>query len=172
VTTGASHLKVGAHVLVQLGSELVTDAEQAILECVKNSYDADAPWCRIEIDTKESGTATEIGPATLRKFNAPSETVSVEILDTHGRPVLAGTKIAADATVERRLHYSGRITIEDKGDGLSPDKIRDSWLVISHSGKRATQGFQKLKTNLGRTPLGDKGLTALAKTGEKRAGYL
>jgi hypothetical protein len=27
-------------VLVQLGSELVTDAEQAILECVKNAYDA------------------------------------------------------------------------------------------------------------------------------------
>lgn len=161
MTTATNHLKVGAHVLVQLGSELVTDAEQAILECVKNSYDADAPWCRIEIDTKEAGTTTETGPATLRKFNQPFETVSVEILDTSGKPVFASTKIAADATVERRLHYSGRITIEDNGDGLSPDKVRDSWLVISRSGKRADQGFQKTKTNLGRTPLGDKGLGRL-----------
>jgi Histidine kinase-, DNA gyrase B-, and HSP90-like ATPase len=161
VTTDADHLKVGAHVLVQLGSELVTDAEQAILECVKNSYDADAPWCRIEIDTKETGTATETGPATLRRFNEPFETVSVEILDTSGRPVIASTKISADAILERRLHYNGRITIEDNGDGLSPDKIRDSWLVISRSSKRAGSGFQKGKTKLGRTPLGDKGLGRL-----------
>lgn len=155
------HLKVGAHVLVQLGSELVTDAEQAILECVKNSYDADAPWCRIEIDTREAGVAIETGPATLRKFNEAFETVSVEILDLAGRPVIASTKIPADATVERRLHYNGRITIEDTGDGLSPDKIRDSWLVISSSAKRAGQGFQKKKTIRGRTPLGDKGLGRL-----------
>jgi hypothetical protein len=37
-----AQLKVGAHVLVQLGAELVTDVEQAILECVKNAYDADS----------------------------------------------------------------------------------------------------------------------------------
>ena len=154
-------LRVDAHVLVQLGSELVTDAEQAILECVKNSYDADAPWCRIEIDTKENGTATETGPATLRNFKEPFETVSVEILDSSGTPVLASTKIAMDSTVERRLHYNGRITIEDNGDGLSPDKVRDAWLVISSSGKRAAHGFQKNKTKLGRTPLGDKGLGRL-----------
>lgn len=159
VTVG--HLKVGAHVLVQLGSELVTDAEQAILECVKNSYDADAPWCRIEIDTKENGTATETGPATLRKFKEPFDTVSVEIFDPSGKLVVASAKIAADSTVERRLHYKGRITIEDNGDGLSPDKVRDSWLVISRSAKRAEHGFKKKKTTLGRTPLGDKGLGRL-----------
>src|SRR4051812_40888569 len=47
-------LRVGAHVLVQLGSELVTDVEQALLECVKNAYDADSPGCRISIETGES----------------------------------------------------------------------------------------------------------------------
>ena len=36
-----AHIKVGAHVLTQLGRELVTDIEQALLECVKNAYDAD-----------------------------------------------------------------------------------------------------------------------------------
>src|SRR6204780_4386270 len=51
--TDDPQLKVGAHVLVQLGSELVTDVEQAILECVKNSYDADSPGCLIDIDTTE-----------------------------------------------------------------------------------------------------------------------
>ena len=38
-------LKIDAHVVRQLGEELISDPEQAILELVKNSYDADSPWC-------------------------------------------------------------------------------------------------------------------------------
>ncbi len=158
--SGGDHLKVGAHVLVQLGGELVTDVEQAILECVKNSYDADAPWCRIEIDTRETGRTIETGPASLRKFDENFETVSVEFFKA-GKAVTPSTKIAPNETVERHLTYTGRITIEDNGDGLSPDKIRESWLVISRSGKRAEHGSKKKKTRLGRTPLGDKGLGRL-----------
>ena len=159
VTTGEPHLRVGAHVLVQLGSELVTDAEQAILECVKNSYDADAPWCRIEIDTRENGTTTETGPATLREFAAPFETVTVEFLNGTQDLSHEGQKDAQPVT--RQLHYKGRVTIEDSGDGLTADNIRNSWLVISHSDKRADGKAKKQKTKLGRTPLGDKGLGRL-----------
>ena len=56
VNDHSAELRVGAHVLVQLGSELVTDVEQAILECVKNAYDADSPGCLIDIDTREVGS--------------------------------------------------------------------------------------------------------------------
>lgn len=44
-------LKIDAHVVRQLGEELISDPEQAILELVKNSYDADSAWCAVEIDT-------------------------------------------------------------------------------------------------------------------------
>lgn len=44
-------LKIDAHVVRQLGEELISDPEQAILELVKNCYDADSPWCSISIDT-------------------------------------------------------------------------------------------------------------------------
>ncbi|HLX69415.1 MAG TPA: sensor histidine kinase [Verrucomicrobiae bacterium] len=43
-------LRIDAHALVQLGEQLITDDEQALLELVKNSYDADADWARIKID--------------------------------------------------------------------------------------------------------------------------
>lgn len=46
------HLDIDAQVVRQLGEELITDSEQALLELVKNSYDADASWCSVEIDTK------------------------------------------------------------------------------------------------------------------------
>jgi signal transduction histidine kinase len=155
-------LKVGAHVLVQLGSELVTDVEQAILECVKNAYDADAPGCLIDIDTREVGAQEETGSAAkLRNFDHPSETVTVELFDELGRPLTPDTAIAQAEIVTRRLNYTGRITIEDKGDGLSPAQLRDSWLVVSRSSKRGAPGAQKAKTPKGRTPLGDKGLGRL-----------
>ncbi|HEY5911128.1 MAG TPA: sensor histidine kinase [Verrucomicrobiae bacterium] len=44
-------LRIDAHALVQLGEQLITDDEQALLELVKNSYDADADWAHIRIDT-------------------------------------------------------------------------------------------------------------------------
>ena len=141
-----AELKVGAHVLVQLGSELVTDVEQAILECVKNAYDADAPGCKIDIDTREAGSKLEIG--TVDKywgFNSPSETVTVEMLGKDGQ-LLAARPDTGDAEIIRRLNYTGRITIEDKGDGLDPAQLRSSWLVISRSSKRSAAGSQKSKT--------------------------
>jgi len=46
------HLDIDAQVVRQLGEQLITDSEQALLELVKNSYDADAEWCSVEIDTK------------------------------------------------------------------------------------------------------------------------
>lgn len=154
-------LKVGAHVLVQLGSELVTDVEQAILECVKNAYDADAQGCRIDIDTRETGSTLEVG--TVDKywdFDSPTETVTVEMIGKDGQQ-LASRPDAGDVEIIRKLNYTGRITIEDRGDGLEPLQLRSSWLVISRSSKRSAAGDQKRKTRKGRTPLGDKGLGRL-----------
>ena len=156
-----AELRVGAHVLVQLGSELVTDVEQAILECVKNAYDADAPGCRIDIDTREVGSQSEVGSVDrFWGFDKPAETVTVELLDQDGHPLKA-KPAAGDADITRKLNYTGRITIEDKGDGLDPEQLRSSWLVISGSNKRGAAGGQKAKTKKGRTPLGDKGLGRL-----------
>ncbi|KSV76017.1 hypothetical protein N185_16345 [Sinorhizobium sp. GW3] len=152
-------LRVGAHVLIQLGSELVTDVEQAILECVKNAYDADSPGCLIEIDTREAGVREESKPfEVLSKFVSPAENVTASLTDLHGRPLDAD--IEPTTPVLRRLNYKGRITIKDEGVGLTPGALSNSWLVISGSHKRV-EGGPKQKTDKGRTPLGDKGLGRL-----------
>ena len=157
---GSAGLRVGAHVLVQLGSELVTDAEQAILECVKNAYDADSPTCRIEIDTRERASRTETGPAgKLARFVENTDTVIATLEDVDGQPITREPE--PDTRVTRRLDYEGRITVEDAGTGIAPADLANSWLVISGSGKRADGGGPKARTALGRTPLGDKGLGRL-----------
>lgn len=160
-------LKVSAHVLVQLGSELVTDVEQALLECVKNSYDADSPGCTISIDTRVTGYLKETRQAQLlKKFNIPAENVYLEFFDEEGEHRLDGDNNLIDSVqgsqlIQRRVHYTGRVTIEDHGDGITPEKINNSWLMISGSAKRNDKGGPKKKTVKGRTPLGDKGLGRL-----------
>ena len=43
---------INAAVVFRLGEELITDVVQALVELVKNSYDADATWVNVTIDTK------------------------------------------------------------------------------------------------------------------------
>lgn len=113
--------KINPHVIRQLGSELVSDSVTAIMELIKNSYDADADYVKVTINTK-------------------------------------------DILQDDSLFYpggDGYILIEDNGDGMNEATIRDSWLVISYSKKRAVNGV-KPKTEKKRTPLGDKGLGRLS----------
>lgn len=45
-------LKIDAHVVRQLGAELISGPEIALLELVKNSFDADADYCHVDIKTE------------------------------------------------------------------------------------------------------------------------
>ncbi len=159
-------IKVSAHVLVQLGEELVTDVEQAILECVKNAYDADSNGCVVTVNTKAEGRLTSTDDADkLARFHSNAENVLATVVDAHGRVYkpASGKELPAGSPppqVTRHLDWKGSITIEDRGLGLDANQLRGSWLVISGSSKRSASG-QKTKTLGGRTPLGDKGVGRL-----------
>lgn len=143
-------LRVSTHVLIQLGRELVTDTEQAILECVKNAYDADSPLCLINVDTNIEDYLVDYNQdIDFKNFIESSENVTALLIDPEN-------------SNKRQLKYKGKITIEDRGEGLSAEKIQSSWLVISTSIKRSLSHGPKNKTKLGRTPLGDKGLGRLS----------
>lgn len=128
-------LKIAAHVVIQLGQELVTDMEQAFLEVVKNAYDADSETCKIFIDPEWKATSkSEI-------YSRYAGTLSGAIKD--------GTSI-------------GKISITDTGDGASENAVTNGWLTISASLKRGRGIVGKVKTKKSRTPVGDKGLGRLA----------
>ncbi len=56
------HFDVHASVVFQLGESLISDAIQALLELIKNSYDADASYRKVTIDTD---------PAAARQTHHP-----------------------------------------------------------------------------------------------------
>lgn len=103
-----------AAIVWRLGAELFTDSTQALLELIKNSYDADATQVIVTIDREVKGRAG-----------------------------------------------SGRIRIADDGHGMTADAIREGWLVISASPKRAQKERGETTARHDRMPLGDKGLGRL-----------
>jgi hypothetical protein len=48
------HFEIDSWVVFQLGEQLVTDVVQALVELVKNCYDADATYAKVSINTAES----------------------------------------------------------------------------------------------------------------------
>ncbi|MFB2920257.1 MULTISPECIES: sensor histidine kinase [Aerosakkonema] len=101
------YFKFSPKILQRLGEELVPNPDQGIIELVKNSYDADATEC----------------------------TVQLANISTIG----------------------GSLIISDNGIGMDKDAISEGWLVLGRS-KKANREV----TQLGRLPIGNKGLGRLA----------
>lgn len=127
--------RISAAVVKQLGEELVSDELTAIMELVKNSYDADADWVKITINTK----------------GAPDEK-NLKIKNTKGYIVIEDNGTGMDYTdiIDRWLFISishkremkrlgevtkkGRTPLGDKGLGrLSTQRLGD--VLEMHTGK-------------------------------------
>lgn len=108
---------INAAVVFRLGEELITDVVQALVELVKNSYDADATWVKVTINTHGS-------PKSESKY---PDATGVVLVEDNGHGMNPGTiergwltianspkraQKAAGETTSR-----GRTPIGDKGLG-------------------------------------------------------
>ncbi len=142
--------KVNPYLLIQLGEELITNKNQAILELIKNSYDADANWCNVEVDTNYEGF-----------FSFKTNTF------TEDKKLIEDFQHCIKLKKENELIYDqpqiifkvkGKITFSDDGTGMGMDDIRDGWLNISGSSKRKLKKLKKKTPIFKREYIGDKGL--------------
>ena len=147
------HFEVHPSVLFKLGEDLITDDAQALVELVKNSYDADARLVTIQVDTDRY-----FDPFSGQEVDTPTPRSSDNKTDLG----------AGDATIDPNAPVLGRLRVTDNGVGMSTAAIRDGWLTVSASEKRKLKAIHG-KTRRGRTPLGDKGLGRL---GAQRLGRL
>lgn len=126
-------LRIDSHVVIQLGAELISDSEQALLELVKNAYDADATKCVILLEPDWSPEDDDDWKPFLKKWMTQKGSSAV-----------------------------GRIVVADDGDGVTEQGVQDGWLYISASLKRSSGGAKIPTARMRRTPVGDKGLGRLA----------
>ena len=66
------HLEVHSSVVFKLGEDLISDEVQALVELVKNCYDADSPYARVVIDTTYSNANTGAGIGERQSISVPT----------------------------------------------------------------------------------------------------
>ena len=127
-------VNIDANVIRQLGDELVTDAEQALLELIKNSYDADAEWVRLLIDTSSEEVSLD-APGIIRVEDNGSGMTEDQLRNGWLRISLSLKRVAKAAG---KRTGKGRTPLGDKGLGrLSTMKLGDVVDIKTYPTKRA-----------------------------------
>lgn len=130
------------HVLVDLGVNLYTSIEKALVEFVANAHDADSPEIDISFDSLAIEHATEQLKADFKMEKKRSGPAYIEPLE------------------ERTLPEKIQIVIEDKGCGMTRQDLEKKFLVIGRR-RREEKGASQ-RTPKGRIIMGRKGLGKLA----------
>lgn len=129
-------INIDANVIRQLGDELVTDAEQALLELIKNSYDADADWVRLLIDT-EANEDPNVSPGTISVEDNGTGMNESQLKNGWLRISLS---LKRQAKAAGKTTAKGRTPLGDKGLGrLSTMKLGDIVEINTYPSK--TSGF-------------------------------
>ncbi|WP_159107561.1 ATP-binding protein [Streptomyces rubrogriseus] len=122
------HLEVHPSVVFKLGEDLITDSMQALIELVKNSYDADATWADIVINTGLANSEHPIQPSIVIKDNGSGMTI-----EQIRRGWLTISNSVKREMKERGLSTRlGRTPLGDKGLGrLGAQRLGDVVTIVT-----------------------------------------
>lgn len=148
---GPLKFKVAPNIVEDLGLNLYTSLPRVLVEFVANAHDADSPTAEITIAFDAIYKART---AMRDAFKAEKKAADDEGRVFDGEPLETRT-LPQDIT----------ITIEDHGDGMSREDLRDRFLV---AGRRRRADDQSPRTAKGRLIMGRKGLGKLAGFGVAR----
>lgn len=138
-TPSALRFDIDAAVVFRLGEELITDVVQALVELVKNSYDADATWVKVAIDThgynkRGDHYRNAIGTIVVQDNGFGMDQHAIE----HGWLSIANSP-KRDEKASGRTTPLGRTPIGDKGLGrLGSQRLADNVEMITRSATEPT----------------------------------
>lgn len=150
--------KVAAKTARLFGRENVSNAEGAISELVKNTYDADATMCLVcfiprftrapqSIQINEFERLRRLHPELEMYYSASPEGYSLQ---------QAAYTLNSDA-VDQLVQDFLDLWLIDNGDGMSADTIEENWMVIGTNNKE-----QNATSDAGRARTGAKGIGRFA----------
>ncbi|MBI5765453.1 MAG: sensor histidine kinase [Planctomycetes bacterium] len=137
------HFEVHPSVVYQLGESLISDAVQAIIELVKNCYDADATYAKVVIDTQGAVAVSE------SDFDSNAGRILVED-DGHGMTedavtqgwLLISNRAKRDLKEAKKTTPGGRTPLGDKGLGrLGVQRLGDGLDVLTKTSKTSPLHF-------------------------------
>lgn len=135
-----SHFEVHPSVVYQLGESLITDSVQALIELVKNCYDADASYAKVVINT--AGTNDLAGtfyPSHGGRIVVEDDGHGMSLEDIDAGWLTISNRKKRDFKLAKKLTDRGRTPLGDKGLGR---------LGVQRLGEKL-EIFTKTKTDVG-----------------------
>ena len=121
------HFDVHASVVFQLGESLISDAIQALLELIKNSYDADASYCKVTIDTDPAAARETHYPEAVGLISIEDDGFGMSYEDIRRGWLTISHSPKRVMKAEKRTTPGGRTPLGDKGLGrLGTQRLGDN----------------------------------------------
>lgn len=157
----AIHFEVGAKAARLIGRENITDPDGALMELIKNAYDADASCVCVWFDMPFPIVPSELKPEKIR--SVLSEEDQKRILDFYtvaeNGECVKKTGLSEEETsaLWSLLTKYNSILIADNGCGMSVEDVRTKWMYIGTSDKEI-----HIESTKGRIKTGAKGIGRFA----------
>lgn len=160
--------KVSARTARLIGRENVATAKGAIIELVKNGYDADSPFSIVLIDNRYGVYHNRLDKELYEKYLSlgieESLLTSIYQLNEDAYYERPDVDIEKIGVLKKHLQSYSSLYIIDAGEGMTDSIIRNCWMTIGTDNKST-----HFTTHGGRVKAGAKGIGrfALDKLGER-----
>ncbi|WP_445495089.1 ATP-binding protein [Pseudomonas sp. 8(2025)] len=161
---------VSARTARLIGRENVSSAEGAIIELVKNSYDADAKNCIVYFEDKFSELPQTLEQNDYKEFETLLTKLNIhKAIDSYSLESTTNSYIFSNekhkenftteerSTIDKKLLENINIYIIDDGEGMSEEVIERAWMTIGTDNKN-----EDFISNTGRVKSGAKGIGRFA----------
>jgi signal transduction histidine kinase len=139
-TTTSEHFDVHASVVFQLGESLISDGVQALLELIKNSYDADATYCKLTIDTSDGAAKGTYYKGALGAITVEDDGLGMSYADIRRGWLTISNSLKREVKLSKKTTPGGRTPLGDKGLGrLGTQRLGENLEMFSSQPKSSVQ---------------------------------
>jgi signal transduction histidine kinase len=130
----AKHFSIHPSVVFQLGESLVSDVVQALVELVKNAYDADATYCKVTIRTAQTPPAGSAYPQAAGHIIIEDDGTGMDAnAITMGWLTISNSAKRA-LKAKKKTTERGRTPLGDKGLGrLGTQRLGDNLEIFTRT---------------------------------------
>lgn len=159
--------QVGAKAARLIGRENIADVDGALIELIKNSYDADASCVCVDFYMPFPDVPDRVSVAWLGEYLSEEEFYFVYGCYEESEKGLLQKKKDLSSEVQDELKNilfsHNRIVIADNGTGMTEDIVRSAWMYIGTSNKESNIMSEKGRVKTGAKGIGRFALDKLSK---------
>lgn len=151
--------EVGAKAARLIGRENITDVDGALIELIKNAYDADASCVYVCFDMPFPEVPDTLPAAGLREMLREEDYYEVLKCYMTEKSGLVKKKLTEEENgkLKEVLEKYNQILVIDNGSGMNEQTVTTSWMQIGTSSKE-----EEIKSERGRIKTGAKGIGRFA----------